>query len=83
MGREFMAKSEKAEWETRKWWMVVILLLLIVIIWWLMRKRNQPTIEPQSEPSVAAGVDIEDDALWLPDAIVESDERILEMKFGN
>jgi hypothetical protein len=57
-------------------WVMVIMGLLFLSIgfcWWFFLTRT-----PANNLSNGA-----EDEFWLPDAVVESEDRVLEMKFGN
>jgi hypothetical protein len=63
-----------------RWQLIVCFLLLVLLLgglWFYLATRSAQA--PVNEVTTY----LEDDSLWLPDAIVESDDQILEMKFGN
>ena len=61
---------------------VLFLFVILGIVWWYWQ---QPDVATSAEPiSENSSMPISaDDSDWVPDAVIESDDKILEMKFGN
>jgi hypothetical protein len=57
------------------------LLLLLILggsLFWFFQYTQKVAAPPNEVVTY-----LEDESQWLPDAVVESDSQILEMKFGN
>ena len=76
-----MSSSEKKSASSKLWLIIIILVILLAIII-LLIYRSQTTLNPVSTESQIETQYLEDDSFWQPDAIIESNDQILEMKFG-